>query len=270
VRIQRISDYRTLIQEGLKRRGASGRGQTDRLAKALGVSASQVSQVFSGARVLTLEQACNLAQFLELTKLETEYFLGLVQLERTSSAPLKEVFKAQLERTASLLDAQEESERLDAPGFVLDEADRGVFYSQWYYSAIRLLTAVPGMDTAEKISRRLGLPLKKTQEVLDFLLKTRLCVKKEGKIALGPSRTYAQRGSPFHGRHHLNWRVKAMEYLPREQPDGMSYTAAVSLSAEDAQKIRQILVEATDKAEALIEASPAKTLYCLTLDWFEV
>lgn len=248
----------------------AGRGQIDRLAAAIGVSASQISQVLSGSRELTLEQACNTASHLKLDGLQSEYFLALVQIERTSSVALKKIYESQLERLRSLLDAAEESESMASEGFTVSEADRGVFYSQWYYSAIRVITGIPGMNGPEAISRRLNLPLRVVEDAVAFLVRTGLCIKKGDKVHLGPSRTYAKRGSPFHSRHHLNWRIKALECLAKEKAGGVSYTASVSISKQDALRIKEILVEATERCEAIIEPSVAESLYCLTLDWFEV
>lgn len=270
MRIQRYSDYRTLIRERLRALKSAGRGKNESLAKALGVSASQVSQILSGSRELSAEHACEVAKFLGLDELESEYFLSLVQLERTSSVALKKLLKTQFDRVCSLLEVREESSSLALDGQSLDEADKGVFYSQWYYSAIRQMSSVEGIDTPEKFAARLGLPLKKVKEAIEFLLRTGLCVRKDSRITLGPNRTYTQRGAPFHGRHHLNWRVKALEYLPKEQIQGLSYTAVVSLSHEDALKIREVLYQATERAESMIDSPRLQAVYCLAVDWFEL
>lgn len=270
MRIQHYDDYRRLIRETLKKVDPLSRGQVDRLAKALKLSPSQMSQIFSGRRDLTLEQVCGVATHLRLTDLEAEYLLLLVQIERTSSVELKKLLRAQLERVRKLLEQHEEQSSMSSTEFVLSEGDQGIFYSQWYYSAIRLLTAIPGMNAPEKIASRLQLPDQVVNEVLEFLVRSGLCVRQGGALATGPARTYTKRGSPFHSRHRLNWRIKALESLPNQQLHGLSYTAAVSISAEDALRIRSSLIEATEKAEAMIDASPAKTLYCLNIDWFEL
>lgn len=70
--------------------------------------------------------------------------------------------------------------------------------------------------------------------------------------------------------HLLGMSNRSSQANQLSKHQGLSYTAAVSLSYEDALKIREILFEATERAESIIENSPLQAVYCLTLDWFEL
>lgn len=244
-----------------------GHGQSLRLAQHLHVHTTLVSQILKGLKAFTLEQAVLSAEFLELTEDETDYFLLLVQLERAGNSKLQKALRRQLHQHKSM--ASELVNRLKSD-HKLAEEERAVFYSDWVYSAVRQLTAIPGFDSTEKISAHVGLSRVRTKTVVDFLLKTGLCMEKSGKLAIGPQSTHLEANSPWVRVHHSNWRQKAVEKLQDAETSQLHYSCPMTISAKDALRIREMIAKFLESIDQVIEPSPSEELHCINVDWFKV
>ena len=108
-------------------------------------------------------------------------------------------------------------------GVKVSESIRAVFYSNWKYSAVRQLTAIPGYSSIDKIAEALQLSLRTSKDVMDFLVTHGLCVEKKGKFQIGPSATHLEASSPWTYVNHLNWRQKAMEEYRTENRSTLHY-----------------------------------------------
>ena len=263
---QNLYEYKS-YKDWLNVRLADQRGIKKRIADCLKVHTSLLSQILHGAKNLNEEQGLSLATFLGLNESETEYFLFLIRLERAGTISYRNYCKARLNeiRRVSL----EPSERVKLAK-ELSPTNKAEFYSHWYFSAIRLLTSLDDSQTAEKISEKLQLPLKTVRQVLSFLVETGLCIEENGALKLGPGRTHEPSDSPHALRHHLNWRLKAIEMIPQPQQRHFAFTSPFTASEEDAIHFRTILSDAIASFSESVDSSHAEKLYCLNVDWFEV
>ena len=50
----------------------------------------------------------------------------------------------------------------------------------------------------------------------------------------------------------------------------LAYTAPMTLSENDAQRIRAALADVVQNVDGIVGPSPSEKLYCLNIDWFEV
>lgn len=245
----------------------AGYGQAKRLAEHLSVNTTLVSQVFKGLKSFTLEQAALAAEFAGLSRQEAEYFVLLVQLDRAGNEPLRKMLRGQLETMRA--NARELVNRLSAKR-KLTEQERAQFYSDWIYSAIRQMTAIPGYDNVDAIARSLDLTLRETKEAVAFLLRIGLCVEHKGHLKIGPSSTHLESSSPWIKSSHRHWRDKARQYLGTEQESALHYTAPMTLSKRDAKKLRELITQFLERVDTIVEPSPSEELHCLTIDWFKV
>ena len=170
-----FTDYRLFIREHFASLPKAGYGQARKLAGALNIHSTLVSQVLQGIKSFTLEQAAEASRFLSLTEMETDYFLILVQMDRAGSPYLKRQLSRQIESLQKR--SKELSNRLTATA-KLSEEQRAVFYSSWTYAAVRQLTAIEGFQTIDSIGSRLGLSRKALHEIVDFLVASGLCKKR--------------------------------------------------------------------------------------------
>lgn len=267
VSVFNFKDYRAFIRAQIREMPKAGYGQLRKLAQALSIHTTLVSQVIKGGRSFTLEQAADTAEFFSLNEMETDFFLLLVQFDRASSPALKRNLSRQmaaLQGKSKELETRLKSERK------LGEAERAVFYSGWAYSAVRQLTAIEGFQSIDTIAEHLGLPRKKAKTIIDFLLAAGLCKEEKGQLKIGPASTHLEVSSPWVKLVHTNWRHKAVETLEQESPAKIHYTAPMTLSKEDAEKMREMIIKFLESVDALVEPSPSEELHCLNIDWFEV
>ncbi len=261
-------DYRAFLRAWIDAAPKAGRGQLTRISEAAQIHKTTLSQVFSGAKELSLEQGHRITQYIGLNQAETDYFLLLVEHERAGSASLREHFARQIEEKQK--SHQQLSQRVTRSRELSSE-ERAIYYSNWIYSAVRNISAIESLRHPSEIAKKLGLDVAYLKQVTEFLLKTGLCIEKNGKIEPGPQMTHLEASSPLVSRHHGNWRIKAMDRHPVLRKDNeLAYTAPMTLSAKDVLKVRSLLADLVQKTDEIVGPSPSEKLYCMCLDWFEV
>jgi uncharacterized protein (TIGR02147 family) len=260
-----FNDYKSFVKSWISSLPKQGYGQFRKIAEHLGISSVAVSHIFNGPRDLSTEQALELSEHLGLSELESEYFIQLVGLERAGTHKLKERIRAKLRRIRE--QAHELDERLPHD-HQLDESARAQFYSQWYYSGIRLLTSIDGFNRIDAIADHLQISPTRVRMVVDFLLRHGLCVEDSGKIRMGPKRTHLESSSPLVSRHHANWRLKGVQNNEELRPEELFYTGPMTLSLHTMANIREDLVKLLERTIAKVEPSAPEHLACLNIDWF--
>jgi uncharacterized protein (TIGR02147 family) len=259
-------DYRRVIREKIKSEPKKGHGQIQKIAQALNVSQSQVSQILNGSRKLSEIQGLRLSKYFRFSDLETEYFIGLVQLARVDHPEVKNLLQRNLKRISDLSIS---GSVLDRNMTTLEEADQLKLYSDRQHMAVWLLTSIPGFDTVEKISRHLRIKEPRAIEILNFLTHVGLCEEKNGRYKIGIKRTLVTKGSPMLSRHHMNWRLHAMDILQAAPSESLFYTSPMTVSHADAKIIKDILLRSISAVEQIVGPSQSEKTFCLNIDWFE-
>lgn len=231
----------------------------------IGVHSTLVSQILKQHKSLTTDQAALVTEFFGMTELESEYFSLLVQIERAGNEASRNLYKKQLQRIKD--QAQNISHRVRAEA-KLSEEQRAVFYSDWAYSAIRQSIAVDGRNTAESISEFLGIPRRKVQICLDFLVKTGLCKTLQSRYEIGPASTHVESSSPWVRVHHTNWRGRAIQSLDHEHSENLHYTSPLTISKADSGLVREKIIQFIEQINSIVDPSPSECFYCLNIDWF--
>lgn len=264
--IHDFADYKDYVRARLAAMPQQGRGQFQEIARVLRMHATRVSHVFKGDDHLTLEQGLGLARHLGLRPFEVDYFLNQLQLARAGTPDLRRHYQAKLDELKEK--SLELSTRVPATR-ILQEEQQGIFYSNWFYSGIRLLSSLPGNHTVDSIAARFDIPRELANAAMQFLLETGLCVRADGQLRMGPKSTHLPASSPLIGRLHGNWRLKAMAHHHDLGSEGIAYTSPMSIRKADAKKIRRLLVDTIERATELSDSDEQDSLYCLNLDWFE-
>jgi uncharacterized protein (TIGR02147 family) len=262
-----FDSYKEFVRQKIQSMGNQGRGQFQSIAHYLSVHTTLISHVFSGSKDLNLEQSFALCDYLGFTELEREYFLALVGRDRAGTIKLKTYFQDKIDKFKK--QSQTLTHRLVSRA-VLKFEDQALFYSEWYFSAVRLLITVEQDQDPSSLSEKLGISVDRINYVLDFLLKTGLLIKEKGHYHLGPKRTHLDASSPLAARHHKNWHLKAMESYENVGSDEIIFTCPVLLDKKDVIKLKKLIMEFIDKADLIFEASGSEKLYCLNIDWVKV
>lgn len=262
-----FKNYKEYVDFWVKSKPKDGHGQYKKIADALGMSTVMISQIFSSDRHVSVEHAYELAEYLGLNDLEKEYFLALVQFERAGSFKLQNHFKNLIKQ---ILLKSKDLKKLLPQDAELTDAEKATFHSNWYYSAIRLLTSIEGYKSIDAISEHLQINKSVVSNVIQFLLQHGLCLEKDGEYKLGPNRTHLEADSPYIKTRQMSWRVKGFEKMDNKNPEQLFLTAPMSVSQDQYEKLRARISEImTDLSKSVVKEKPEK-LICLNVDLFEV
>lgn len=260
-------NYRNIIRNWVKSQPSKGRGQLLEMAELIGTPASVFSQILGGQRDLLPDHAFLLADHMGLLSLEKEYFITLVQIEKASHHQYKKFLKEKKEQLKS--ESLNLSKRVPHEK-ILDEKEQQEFYSTWLYSAIRLSCGIGNGFSAEEIKRKFHLSQQRTIHMLDFLVRTGLIIQKEGAYHMGPQRTFLARNSPMIGRHHSNWRIKAIERANDLAENELMFTGPLTCSQRDAAQIREKLAKLIQEISDIVKDSPSEELIYFGLDFLQI
>ena len=266
MKILEATDYREFLKAWVKGRPGGGRGELQRLARYSGIHTSTFSQIMSGTRGLIPEQAALIGECIGLNRMEMKYLTLLVQLDGDPREPLKGML---MEEAAELRNSARDLEKVLRPDGALSESEKAIFYSAWYYCAARILSSIPGFSVAADLEKKLGISPRLFQEALRFLIDTGLVVSEGARLSPGPNYTHISAQSPLAGRHHANWRIKAMERHPSLGTSETCYTAPMSLSEADARRVQELVIALVEEVQKIRKPSDCETAYCLNIDWFK-
>jgi uncharacterized protein (TIGR02147 family) len=264
--IYEYQDYKPYVNDWIEVQPKAGHGQLRRLAEFLNVNSVVMSQVFRGNRDLSPEQAMGVAKFIGLAESERNYLLLLVQKARAGTKELADAFRKQIEQ----IQKQSRSLKNRIKHSKFTEQGGATFYSNWYYSAIRLGVSVESLSSAVAIADHLGLERSLATKVIAFLLENQLIVERNDKFDLGPQVTHVGHDSPFVNRHHSNWRLQGLKAMERTAEDEIFYTGPMALSHEAANEIRKDIVGLIERSTKRAAESKSERLSCLNVDWFRI
>jgi uncharacterized protein (TIGR02147 family) len=257
-----FADYRLFLKNYLKEMPKS-HGALKAWAEHLKVHSTLISQVMMGKRDFTEEQALELCDFLGLSTLEKDYFLELLRLERAGTTKLKKYHHEKIRELSAK--ALKLSERIETER-KLTEQESSIFYSSWMYSAVRLCCSIGEGQTIDEISEKLQIPRAQVLIVIEFLRKTDFVKQNGARFEIGSQYTHLGKGSPFLNRHHLNWRVKALQKIDHTTDEELIYTAPFSISEKDFAVLREQLVGVIQQFLKTVKSSEGETVALFTMD----
>lgn len=242
-------------------------GHRAAMAKALRCQPTYISQVLYGNAHLSLEQAEQLSEHLGFTRDEKQFFILMIQKDRSGTKSLESFFNEQMQellRKRMIL-----TERLGTKT-VLSEAQQTVYYSSWQYAAIHIALTIPELQTASSLSENFRISKSRLNTILDFLLSAGLAKQEGSRYLTGDVQVRVGNSSPNIIKHHANFRHQAIDSLERETLQDLHYSGVVSLSKEDAVKIKDETLKFIQGALKTIRASKEEELFCLNIDFFNL
>lgn len=261
-------DYRDFLKAYVAALPKNGRGELSKIARAIGVHQTLLSLVLGGERDLTLEQAHDLANYLSLTELESEYFSLLVQFARAGNPRYKSALRGKIEKIRA--DSMRISKRVNH-GKVLSDQQRAIHYSSWIYSAVRLFASTEDDGKSlEQVQERFHLTRQRALEILSFLGSCELVLKVGESYRMGKQRTFLEHGSPHLLKHHSNWRIKVLQQADQVSENELMFTSPVSLSKKDFVILREKTAGFITEFLKTVDASPAEELACLNIDFVKL
>lgn len=245
----------------------SFKGYRSQFCKSIGCQSSYLSQVLHRQPHFNLEQADKINHFLGHTKLESKYFITLVEMSRAGTKSLEMHFKEQLfelKKQSNYLKNQLK-ESSDIP-----EKAHHTYYSTWYYAAIHVILSIPGFNSPLKIANHLNLPLGIVNKVISFLTELGLVEKRSNSFHLTNKSFHLSNQSDFIQRHHINWRTQALLSSENNLDTDFHYSNVVAISEKDFKKIKEILFKTVENCRDVIRPSKEETLAVVTMDLFKL
>lgn len=265
-RIFNYLDYIKWIHQAI-RENKSVFGYKAKLAEAAGCQRSYFSLVLREKSHLTLEHALGLAQFWRMTESERNYFLDLVNLGRAANQPLRDYYKQKL---LKLRTEQENFAQRFLETQPLSNEFTAIFYSQWYYLAVMMALTIPSLRNPSALADRLKLDESTIIKVLQQLIDLGLAVKNGNQFFPTRTKLHLPKESHFNSLNHAHWRTKAVENSFLNRDGDIHYSSVCTLSRDDIEKIKQIILQSIDASREIIEPSKEEDLYCLNIDWFRL
>jgi uncharacterized protein (TIGR02147 family) len=255
----------SLLKSWIQAQPKGGRGIPKQMATELNVSTVLISQIISGTRSLKIDHAFKLAKFMTLDEAETNYFLLLVQFDNAENKEYQRYLKTKI--VAAQTETLEVKNRV-SKDMQLTEEVKAIFYSHWHYSAIRLLTDIPGFQSPRQIANAMQVSLERVNDVLQFLVKNGMCKREAGQFKMAIQSTHLESESPWIFSRQLQWRQKAMQSMEEPSKESLYYTGPMVLSVKDQKWVRERLVELIREISERARNSSSEVPACLVIDWF--
>lgn len=270
INIFEYQNYKKFLNVYIENKEKFGHGYRARMAEYIGCQKSYITKVLreDSKSDFSSEQAESIAQLLKLTKDEKKFFLLMLQYNRASTTSLRHHWRDQMKEVlARKLNVNENQKSNN----VLTPDDHYRYYSNWLYSALRVATSIPTLNTSSALAKYFNLSNEITEEILAFLTHKGL-LERQGETYRysKQSQILLPAGHPMTIRHHSNWRVKTLQALENRNPQDFHYSYLVTISEDDSLKIRSFLVEMIKEIIQRTEPSPPESIYSLGLDFFKI
>lgn len=239
-----------------------------RIAKAMGCQAAYLSQVLKEKAQLTDDHALNLASYLELDELETEYLLLLVRQARAATPQLRSHLERQRKNLQNT--ANEIKNRADASTIVSREIEVAKYFTTWVAPTIHVATSSPKLQTAEALSHRFGLSPSKVQEVLEFLQQEGLINEENGKWVFSGNSLHLPRESQLHIAHQVTHRHQAIRSIEILNSEDLHFSSICTMDIDDFKALKKQMVDWIQKSQKKIHVSGSEEVYGICVDLFSV
>lgn len=264
--VYEYKDYRDFLSKLIKE--SPQRGFQASLAKAAGCQASHLSQVLKQKVHLTEDQAIGIADYIELSAMETEYFILLIRLAKAATIRLQRFLEKLIEESQGEQLAL--SQRVDAKSIVSSSAEVGMYTSSWIPSAVHLLTSSPSHQTVEKIASRLNLSTIKVKETLLLLVKMGFVENQNDQWKYSNGAIHLPKNSPWNSSFQNSRRHLAIKSISENKQDSFHFSSVFTIDESDRDELKKLLGSYIEKSHKIISNSGTADLCCMCLDFFSI
>lgn len=263
--IYEFHDYKKYLQSLCH----SERGMLTRLSEASLCQKSYLSSCLTGKNNITLDHASAMAEYLNLSEAEEDYFFLLIEKERAASPQLIRKLENKIKRFSR------ESLRLknqQSTSVIISENDSqlGYYYMSWMPIAIHILTSIDAVQTPNQISKRLQIPDTQVQSFLDFLEKQTLIKKTGHRYGWNSANIHLADNSHWITTHHMNWRLRAIDNCQKSDTEALHYSVVQSMSEKDFELLKRKTAQFIKDCAKISDPSKPEEAYCFNLDFFKI
>ena len=267
------NDYKVYLRDLLTKEASDKNESSHRvrsladLARKTGYQRSFFSRVIHAELHLTSEAAFKVSNALKFSDHEYKYFSWLIEKARAGDKDYKKYAEAQAQK---LKDENEHKQKSILNTVVSDTNYLNYYMSSWIWSAVHLATSVENLQTPEKISAYLKIPEQTVIEVLHFLQGHGLVRAYGNKFVFDKGTAFFREDSPWAYSHGSNWRQKALAETPLKKPRSQHFTNVMTISSEDFEKIREVILKSIEKINKISVPSEPEEVVCLNVDYFKL
>jgi plasmid maintenance system antidote protein VapI len=256
-------NYKEFLKTHFRRK----RGELQLGAKALSVHMSKLTRVIRDDEHLTPEQALKMSRFLKLESEETEYFLNLVSLGRSSDSNFNQYMKWKL--------AQQRGARLAPHPLIpmkrpLSPSEETLYHSSFLFGAVWLSSMINGENSLGQIAERLDQPTETISQIASFLCEVGLCTRHEDELQPGARLMEISSSSPILKQFLSTWRVQGIQKLGSRNEKDLFYSEPMAIGQQAYENILKILKTAMTDARSALKKERSEVLACLNIDFFQV
>lgn len=262
-------NYKEFLNDRLDEIDGTGRGARSRMSKSIGCQTAYTAQVLSGNAHFSLEQADSICTFLGLDAFQSDYFFNLIQHARAGTPALKKRILSRIQEAQNSRKDLSKRLSLEDSSFAPFQME---YYSSWLFGAAHALISLETIKTENDLAKRLNIPLSRCAQVVDFLIKARV-VKKVAETGLQVSKTsiHLPAKSLLINKHHMNWRLKAMQSLETHSEDDFHYSSVISLNKQSKELLHEKILKFIEGFKKEVAASKDETeVISFNLDYFKV
>lgn len=236
-----------------------------KLAESAQCHLSYLSQALNGKVYLTPDHGFGLARFMQLNEVEAEYFMLLLQLKRASSRD----FRSHLEnRIAELRRKHFRVERSIKAKDKVSTVEMQRYYGDWRMQAVHMYLTVPKFQQISSLATKLNCSDLEIRSLVGELERMGLAKKSGEKWIAVLKDLHVSARSPFSVANQFQWKMRALQNLQEWDSSGVHYVATFSLSNEDMEKLKSIVIDFISKSRTLVQASPEECVAHLGISFF--
>jgi hypothetical protein len=258
-----FDSYRKLLVAVLEQKG---RGSVSSLARELQCHPTFVSQVAKGKADFSSEQAFRFGKWIPFTGDAFDSFLLLHQWERAGSTELKQFLKQRLNQFRQKReDLKSRWQQKD----ILSSEVEILYYSHPLFQIVHAAVQIPKLQQIDELSKQLGVGVSHTLKILRRLEGWGLVREQQNKWKALETSLHLSKNSLSIASFHSLWRQVVQARLQQNlEVPGIHYSAIACVDAATADQVKKILLNALDASRKVIEPSPSREAYVLTLDFF--
>jgi hypothetical protein len=249
--------------------GGRKRGALARIAAALKVHTTFVSQVLSGKSEFNSDQLVGFCRYFTLDDEATSFMLDLLGRDRAATAAARSVFE---QRIKAVRDRRDEiASRMSQKSRISDQ-DRMDYYLSWRMQAVHMLAQRSGGLSAQEASTHLDICAAACAQILERL--SAIGVVKHisfDRFLSTENYIHMAKQDPLVAHVHASWRSRTLQELhnPRD-PGAFHYSSAISLDEVAAKQIRQVLLEALSRMTDAVKTSGDSQVNFLGIDFYRL
>lgn len=261
-----FSNPADLVQSFIDENRTLGKIKT-RLAEAANCKLSYFSNVIQKKVNLTPDQAFGLSKFMSLNEKETEFFLLLVQESRAGAPELRVYLNNKIKKMRQKeFKLETKFKKLE----MLTPEEVRIYYTSWHHQAIHMLLTIPKYGRPENVAKRLQLPIEIVIAKLKILEDIGLAQKKGDYWSAIIKNIHIPIHDPSSLGHQIQWKLQSIVDLQNPKTEGLHYSSVYSLSLEDFQKIKSMMISFIEETRKRIELSPEEEIVHFQLSFFQI